>query len=424
MNPSKKGWLSEFLDYRKQHFEQDLEFEKTKIGQDPEHSFYGIIQPTGLMYGYPVQVIRDLEKDTWSDKDRVKVLLINSLFDIATLYAEREVETADTFYDSMVDTLLNINTFYEKVYPESSISSTNWLGKKREPIQVAEQIIEKRVNMTVQDNTNFWLDFFHRSQLFLDVYIFGQWSHTKPDEILQEFFKSEKDELSYNAVKVMSAAAHSNSTIETEERALFNHFIDSTGMASEKKRVAKEYFEHGLGIQDIPIEQTDPWMIRKFFFELALLTVWSDKKVEESELDFLTSFNESLGFSPEDLEKSMMAMEGFVLENWPHLESLQDKKDFDQVSSQYISRLSKVAHKFKNRLQNEVSQDGELVRLIKKGNAETLSTEEQKAIKDKLLTILRKVPALSIIALPEQFLDYKNVLKVFPKEVISEVSMK
>lgn len=424
MNPSKKGWLSEFLDYRKQHFEQDLEFEKTKIGQDPEHSFYGIIQPTGLMYGYPVQVIRDLEKDTWSDKDRVKVLLINSLFDIATLYAEREVETADTFYDSMMDTLLNINTFYEKVYPESSISSTNWLGKKREPIQVAEQIIEKRVNMTVQDNTNFWLDFFHRSQLFLDVYIFGQWSHTQPDEIIQEFFKSEKDELSYNAVKVMSAAAHSNSTIETEERALFNHFIDSTGMASEKKRVAKEYFEHGLGIQDIPIEHTDPWMIRKFFFELALLTVWSDKKVEDSELDFLTSFNESLGFSPEDLEKSMMAMEGFVLENWPHLESLQDKKDFDQVSSEYISRLSKVAYKFKNRLQNEVSQDGELVRLIKKGNAETLSTEEQKVIKDKLLTILRKVPALSIIALPEQFLDYKNVLKVFPKEVISEVSMK
>jgi len=424
MNPSKKGWLSEYLDYRKQNFQQDLEFKKTKIGQDPEHSFYGIIQPTGLMYGYPVQVIRDLEKDAWSDKDRVKVLLINSLFDIATLYAEREVETAESFYDSMMDTILNINNFYEKVYPESSISSTNWLGKKREPLQVAEQIIEKRVNMTVQDNPNFWLDFFHRSQLFLDVYIFGQWSHTKPDEVLQEFFKSEKDELSYNAVKVMSAAAHSNKTIETEERALFNHFIDSTGMPSEKKRVAKEYFEHGLGIQDIPIEQTDPWMIRKFFFELALLTVWSDKKVEDSELDFLTSFNESLGFSPEDLEKSMMAMEGFVLENWPHLESLQDKKDFDQVSHEYISRLSKVALKFKNRLQNEVSQDGDLVRLIKKGNAETLSPEEQKEIKDKLLTILRNVPALSIIALPEQFLDYKNVLKVFPKEIISEVSMK
>ncbi len=424
MNPSKKGWLSKFLDYRREHFEQELEFEKTKIGQDPEHSFYGIIQPTGLMYGYPVQVIRDLEKETWNDKDRVKVLLINSLFDIATLYAEREVETADTFYDSMMDTLLNINTFYEKVYPESSISSTNWLGKKREPLQLTEQIIEKRVNITVKDNANFWLDFFHRSQLFLDVYIFGQWSHTKPDEVLQEFFKAEKEELSYNAVKVMSAAAHSNSNIEAEERSLFNHFIDSTGMTSEKQRVAKEYFEHGLGIQDIPIEETDPWMIRKFFFELALLTVWSDKKVEDSELEFLTSFNESLGFSKEDLDKSMMAMEGFVLENWQHLESLQDKKDFDQVSREYIARLSQVAYKFKNRLQNEVSQDGDLVRLIKKGNAEELSPEEQKVIKNKLLTILRKVPALNIIALPERFLDYKNVLKVFPKEVIAEVSVK
>lgn len=422
MNPSKKGWLSEFLDYRKQNFQHDLEFEKTKIGQDPEHSFYGIIQPTGLMYGYPVQVIRDLEKEPWHEKDRVKVLLINSLFDIANLYADKEVENADVYYDAMMDTLLNINNFYEKVYPESSISTKNWLGKKKDPVQVTEQLIEKRVNMTVQNKSNFWLDFFHRTQLFLDVYIFGQWSHTKPDEILQEFFKSEKEELSYNAVKVMSAAAHSNSHIEDEERALFNHFIDSTGMPSEKKRVAKEYFEHGLGIQDIPIEETDPWVIRKFFFELALLTIWSDKKVDDSELKFLNSFNTSLGFSQEDLEKSTMAMEGFVLENWKHLESLQDKKDFDQVSNEYIARLGGVALKFKNRLHNEVSQDMDLVRLIKKGNASPLNEEEQALIKEKLIGILRKVPALSIIALPEQFLDYKNVLKVFPKDIFADIA--
>ncbi len=422
MNPSKKGWLAEFLEYRKQNFAHDLTVEKTKIGQDPEHSFYGIIQPTGLMYGFPVQVIRDLENETWQVKDRVKVLLINSLFDIASLYTTHKIQNASAYHETLMETLVNVNTFYEKVYPECAISNKNWLGKKKDPIQVAEQVIEKRVNMTVQNSTNFWLDFFNRSQLFLDVYIFGQWSHTKPDEVLQEFFKSEKEELSYNAVKVMSAAAHSNSHIEAEERALFNHFIDSSGMPSEKKRVAKEYFEHGLGIQDIPIEETDPWVIRKFFFELALLTIWSDKKVDESELEFLNSFNKSLGFSQDDQDKSMMAMEGFVLENWRHLESLQDKKDFEQVSNEYLLRLSAVAVKFKNRLQNEALNDPELVRLIKKGNATPLDENEQQSVEDKFKAILSNVPALSVIALPHGFLNYQNVLKVIPKEVIVAIS--
>lgn len=424
MNPSKKGWLKEFIDNRIQHFKSEQALKKAKIGQDPDHSFYGIIQPTGIMYGFPVQSIDTIDTSAWSNKSHIKVLLINSLIDIAELYSQNSTGNSEEYSENLMRILENVTTFYEKVYPEISISSKTWLGKKKETLELVEGILEKRVKSTANGNNNFWLSFFNKSQLFLDIYIFGQWTHTQPDEVLQEFFKSEKEELSYNAVKVMSAAAHANSQIEEEEEALFTLFINSSGMSSEKKHVAKEYFEHGIGIQDIPIEDSDPWIIRKFFVELALLTIWSDKKVEESELEFIARFNDKLGFNPEDLDKSTMAVEGFVLENWSHLDSLQGKKDFEEVSQSYLERLSSTAQNFKNRIAHEVAEDNRLVELIKKGNASELAAEETEIIRQKLLKILKGIPAFSIIALPESFLTYKNILKVIPKEVFTAISDK
>lgn len=421
MDLSNKGWLKAFLDYREQQFLNTSGDHSMNIGQDPEHSFYGIIQPTGIMYGQPVQNLGDLDTSQWSAKEKVKILLIDSLLNIAALYNDTDVSSPDGYHRRMIQTLESINSFYEKVYPETSVSATNWLGKKKDIILLTEQLIDKRINMAMNDKNNFWLAFFNRNQLFLDIYIFGQWSHTKPDEILEEFFRGEKDELSYNAVKVMAAAAHANCHIEEEEESLFELFIDSLGMATEKKRVAKEYFTHGLGIQDIPVDSSDPWIIRKYLLELALLTVWSDKKVDDSEIQFLNQFNDSLGFSAEDLDKSMIAIEGFVLENWSELDSLQSRKNFEEVSGEYIHRVSAIVEKFQKRIFNDIITDKPLVELIKKGNSSNLTENEKTEITNKLVKILGNIPVFKVIALPHSFLNYSNVLRIIPAEVIKAI---
>ena len=48
------------------------------------------------------------------------------------------------------------------------------------------------------------------------------------------------------------------------------------------------------------------WILKKFFLEIAILTIWADKKVEQEELDFLKRFCHYLGFSDDDLENSMI----------------------------------------------------------------------------------------------------------------------
>lgn len=420
MNPSKSGWVKEFVNYRKSIFSAKVESEKTHRGKNPDQSFYGIIQPTGIMYGYPVGGFGFDVETSWSDADRTKVLLLDSFINIAELYHEDDL-TDESFEEFIDKTLHTITDFYSGVYPEISVSTKNWFGKRKSALDSCEEIFDKRVSMVSGKQGNFWMSFFSRSQLFLDIYIFGQWSHTKPDSILLDFFKSEKEELSFTSVKVIAAAAHANEHIEEEERSLFDHFIGTSSLPAEKKRVAHEYFEHGMGIQEIPIQDSDPWIIRKYFLEIGALTIWSDKRVEPSEQQFLEEFGDSLGFSKDDFEVSMIAVEGFILQNWNQLTELQHKVDYETVSAEYMEHLVKVIKKQLPRIDSNIANDHSLLATIKKGNAQILDEEEKELIRARFFAILQSIPNFTVTLLPSEFLTYENLLKVIPKETVTKV---
>lgn len=421
MNPSKSGWLEQFVEYRIAQFSTIKELNKTRMGKHPDQSFYGIIQPTGIMYGYPVGVFGFENEDKWSDQEKTKVLLLDCLINIAELYHNNEIEDEEAFSKLIESSLVSVIDFYKGVYSEIGVSSKTWLGKKKSVFELGEQVIDKRIQLLSGKNKNFWSSFFSRSQLFLDLYIFGQWTHTNPDNVLLEFFKSEKEELSFTSVKVIAAAAHANETIEAEERTLFEHFLSTTSLPAEKRRVAQEYFEHGMGIQEIPIQESDPWIVRKYFFELATLTIWSDKKVEDSERKFLEEFNDSLGFSNDDFEVSLIAVEGFILQNWSQLEQLQGKIDYQAVSQEYIDRLVKMASTHNVKIENAVAEDYNLLAMIKKGNSSVLNEDERLLIQQKFLEILQSIPSFRVVMLPDEFLTYENLLRIIPKETITRV---
>jgi hypothetical protein len=421
MDPSKSGWLTDFIAFRKQSFLKNKEFNKTPQGKHPDQSFYGIMQPTGIMYGHPVNTFGFDNEQNWSDEDGIKVLMADSFFNISELYSDSKIQSESDFDGFINRTLIEICDYYNGVYPEIGISSKNWLGKKKNIIELTEQILEKRVISAGGKRNNFWLGFFSRSQLFLDIYIFGQWTHIHPDKVLLEFFKGEKEELSFTSVKVIAASAHANSHIEQEERALFEHFIATTSLPAEKRRVAQEYFEHGMGIQEIPIQQSDSWIIRKFFLELAILTIWSDKKIDESEREFLKEFNDSLGFSIDEFDESLISVEGFLLQNWGQLDNLQGKIDYNFVSSEYINLLINMCSNHINRIENMVADDSVLLATIRKGNSSELTENDKQLIRDKFLMILQSIPNFRVVVLPDEFLNYETLLRIIPKDTITRV---
>lgn len=417
MKPNEKGWLQEYLDFKKDAL-KDLSLQKR--GSHPEHSLYRILQPTGLMYGQNVGHLDYPNSENWSEKDKMKILLAESLISSSLLFYDKPVKTSEDLSQVFLKAIENIGNFYNNIFPELAIPTKSLFGKKRSPVEVAEKILDKRVERTVEFQGNFWTYFFHNSLLFLDVFIFGQWIHTNADKIVADFFRYERDELRFSIVKVIAAAAHSDNTVDFEERKMLELFIHSSDLNTERRKEAMTLFDKGIDVESINLPSENSWILKKFFLEIAILTTWADKKVEQAEHNFMKRFCSYLGLSEDDLDNSLIAIEGFVLEHWEQLDYLQDKQDYKQVSEDFISRISKIAEKNKTRLIKEIQDREGVVGLLKKARTEELSPEENEHIRHELIVILKTIPTFVIISLPQRFLTLPVLMKILPRNLFTE----
>lgn len=419
MTPHDKGWLKAYLDYRKNLF-LGLASETEHKSSHPDYSLYRLVQPTGLMYGESLSVIDSSHNGTWSERDRMKILLAESLISSSLLFHEKPVQSEDEFTEAIMKTVESIGNFYNNIFPEISIPAKTFFGRKKSALEVAEKILEKRINHTATYQGNFWTTFFHNSLLFLDVFIFGQWIHTNADKIVADFFRYERDELRFSMVKVIAAAAHANKVIAPEEQRLFEFFLQTTELPSERKREAMRIFAEGIAIEDINLPTENSWILKKFFLEIAILTIWADKLVEDEEIEFLKAFCRYFDFTEDELMSSMVSIEGFVLENWSYLEHLQDsQKKFEDVSQRYIDRVSQLVEKNRSWIARDLRNRDELFSLIRKGRTQELSPDENERIRTGLLEILRSVPTFAVTSLPQKFLTLPILMKILPKSVFA-----
>lgn len=419
MKPNNKGWLKDYLELRKELLQVNAG-DKSQKASHPEHSLYRMIQPTGLMYGQSVGGIHIPESETWDERERMKILLTESLITSSLLFYDKQTINPEEISAVILKTLESIGNFYNNIFPELSTSTTTLLGRKKSPLELAEKILDKRIEHTSQFAGNFWSYFFHNSLLFLDVFIYGQWIHTNADRIVADFFRYERDELRFSIVKVIAAAAHANKEISHEERKLYDLFIESADLSSERRKEAFHIFEEGFAMEDINLPSENSWILKKFFLEVAILTIWSDKRVEQEELDFLRRFCHYLGFTDDDLEYSMIAIEGFVLEHWSQLEYLQDAKDYEKVSNQFINRMSQVAEKNKGRILKSINENAQVLTLLKKARANELSEDEKEQVRLELVKMLKAIPNFVIVSLPQKFLTLPVLLKILPRNLFAE----
>lgn len=418
MSPNEKGWLKKYLEFRQELF-KDLTKERKNKASHPEQTLYRMVQPTGLMYGQTVLEAEYPEQQDWNERDKMKILLAESLISSSLLYNDKPVTNEDDISRVILRTLENIGNFYNNIFPELATPGKTLFGKRRTPLEVAEKIIDKRIERTIDSESNFWSQFFHNSLLFLDVFIFGQWIHTNADKIVADFFRYERDELRFSLVKVIAAAAHANKEVVYEEKKLVEFFIHSTNLPSEKRKEALRIFERGVEIEEINIPAENSWILKKYFLEMAILTILADKKVEDGEMHFLERFSKYLSFTTDDLDNSILAVEGFVLEHWDQLNYLQHKQDFNEVSEQFIELVAKVAEKNKKRLLREIEGSDEILSLLKKVRSNELTDAEKEQMREKLIVVLKTVPTFVITSLPQKFLTLPILFKILPKNVFS-----
>ncbi len=418
MKPGEKGWLKKYLDFR-----QELLRELTSEGRKsshPDFSLYRVIQPTGLMYGQPVRTFDHPDSHEWSKQDCMKILLAEGLISSSLLFHDKPVMNSEELSVVTMKTLESITNFYNHIFPELATPTKTLFGRKKTSLELVERILDKRIERTIEPKGNFWTQFFHNSLLFLDIFIFGQWIHTNADKIVSDFFKYEREELRTSLVKIMAAAAHANTIVEFEERKLMEYFLQGAQLPPEKKKECQNIFEKGISIEEINLPTNNSWILKKYFLEIAILTIWADKKVEDIELLFLRRFADTLSFSEEELENSMVAIEGFVLEHWKDLLHLQDKKNYEQISDQYIKRMIKITDRNRNRLVKKAKDSEALMSLLIQARSQELTDMEKHSLREQLIEMLKVIPTFDIISLPQRYLTLPILMQILPKNMIAE----
>jgi hypothetical protein len=209
--------------------------------------------------------------------------------------------------------------------------------------------------------------------------------------------------------------------VEFEERKLLEYFLQSAGLSSEKKKEARDIFDQGIEIEGLDLPTNNSWILRKYYLEMAILTIWADKQVEEKETAFLKRLARHLSFSMEELDVSVIALEGFVLQHWVELSELQNKMAFEQVSDQYIKRVAEMAKQHKARLLQEAKGNRKILELLKRASVDELQMDEKLALRDELIALLRTIPSFSVVALPHRFLTLPVVMRILPREFFAEV---
>lgn len=414
MNLSEKGWFQKYLVFR-QSIEVSKDEVKSETKKNRDYSLYKSVQPTGLMYGHPVlpDYIKDKRFDELASNERMKVVLVESLLHSAEIDFEN-ISKAD-YQDFSTEFAAELIEYYYNVYPELEGKKSTLWGKKKSKETLAEEILDRRLYVQGSLLENLWVSFFHNSLLFLDVFYFMLWVSEKGKIKTVESFRQEKEVLRLSLLKVIAAASNADNEIQKEERKLFNMFLKSANLDRKTAREAKTLIDEKLTVDDIDFPATDSWIIKKYFLELAILTVWADQVVADEEKEFIVKLSQKLGFTTEEMENSMVAIESFVLTNWNDIHFFLKNKDYKIVGTLLLKRLGKIAVKNKDRIATEMRESKELMQLVTASVSRDLSPEEKEKVRIQLIDILKILPTFVIIALPGTFLTLPILLKILPK---------
>jgi len=161
MRPNDKGWFKDYLELRKSAL-MNLSNPEIRRAAHPEYTLYRVLQPTGLMYGQSVASMGIPDIDHWDEKEKLKILLTESLISSSLLFYDKPLDTEEALSDAIFKTIENIGNFYNNIFPELATSTKTIFGRKKSPLELAERVLDKRIEHASNFGGNFWIYFFHK----------------------------------------------------------------------------------------------------------------------------------------------------------------------------------------------------------------------------------------------------------------------
>ena len=152
-----------------------------------------------------------------------------------------------------------------------------------------------------------------------------------------------------------------------------------------------------------------------YIFDIACMATWSDRNIDSNEQLFLQELGNDLGLDSHITAQSIDTVNEFYSKHEDNIALLSSSnivKNFYDNSSILVGKL---ISRNKRRLQKELEQSKELVRLIGQSTIRDLDENEQKQLQEQLLDIIKTIPSLAIFILPGGALLLPLFVKFIPK---------
>ncbi len=384
MNPSAPDWIKKFLSTYK---EDVMALQSTS-----KDAFYSILKASGFLYGnsnallLPHDIELKLTHEEYTKVNLFHALLFTGINQNPTA-APSEIITAIVQYYKALDKgktgLLQAITF-------SSSETSN-----------LEHILSKRLQESNSIYKTNAVSLLTHALLFIDVLAFEYWLSGADNT--KEFVK----QLEQQTIVCCFTSLKSKQTKNQYDTLLIELFeASSQYMASNgtfKTRRNKEHFA------------SYPKSGRKYIFELSCLAVWEDKALDAQEHSFLKELNNILGFNENMLQKTIDDIKEFSKLSEGKVTLFEYATPIKQFYTQSTSTVKRLIDRNKDRLQKELQESGELLKLLGVSTQRELSKDEKKKVREQLLDICKTIPSLTIFLLPGGAFLLPLLVKFIPK---------
>lgn len=356
---------------------------------------------SGISFGFPSEFIFYKENlhSKWTTDEKTMFLLFECL--LLVYLSEKESIDKEEFVTALMD-------FYEQYKNSTSLNVLKLFFKESKEVKL-ENILSKRVHLKKNFGNQLWVNYLNNSLVYLDVLAFRSFLINKKElkESYNAFIMG-----ALNTIGVMSRVDHK---IAEAENQILSVYLASANMDDHaRKEFRQKLKDEKLYIEDIVLPDKNDDLYKFYLLDMAILTVHSDLSAMSEEIIYLYSLCDHLGIEREQMKKSIILIERFVMQNNHQIIFLQERSSYEQLYGNFSKRWIKVLGRNKDKFIEELRESKELIELVNKSFNHDLNAEEKEKVKEQFKDLVKSLPALAIFMLPGGMILLPLILKIVP----------
>jgi hypothetical protein len=386
MNPSAPGWIPKYLSI------VDKQYIKENINDI--FYYYKKLKTTGFLYGTSTETLtsKPLSKLNITRDEYTKINLFQSLlFIFFTNKPNADIN----------DAITSIIAFY-KVLDKGKTSFFYKFSISKSPSDNLEHILSSRLqetNSLFNKNPN---NIFTYTLLFIDILTYRTFLNSKND-CKKYVQKLESDLINFSFLALKSKKEKDKADLQ-----ILDQLESSTAYLSLQNQ--QNQF---LNLQDLDPSCYDE-LEKNYVLDICFLAIWNDKVLDSSEYSFLIELVKSLQLPEEHIGKNISIIKEFSIKHSKSIKLFESSNPLNQLYKQASATVKLLIIRNKNRLTEELTESGELVKLLGQSTIRELSTDEKDKVKEQLLDICKSVPSLTIFLIPGGSLLLPLLVKYIP----------